>query len=434
MHQLTRLIKNDMKPALGVTEPGAIAFCAATAREYAEGNLISIRVELNSGMYKNAFTCGIPNSLELGAGFAAALGYVGGKAGKGLEALADITEADNAVARKLLNENIVKVKVCEVTSRLFIRIQIRTSKQIVTVTIRDAHTNITEIRVNEKIIYGDDTLYEAQKNKENNSAESTSLIQQITFQEILDYVDTVDPEEIDFVREAYKINIQLFRCGLDSERTVFTKRLFSRNGNRIISNNEQMTASLLCGGAIEARVLGLNKAAMSITGSGAHGIIATLPLYAAYKVKGYAEEKLLRATILSYLICMYIKECSGRLSAFCGCAIAAGAGMACGLVFLRGGGRKEMAAVLNHFAGSITGMICDGGNRGCTLKGIVAIDAAYQAVDFAMYGVLLEAVHGICGRTPEETMRNIGRIAAPGMTETERTILRIMERKRKRRS
>jgi len=438
-----------MKPALGVTEPGAIGFCAAKAREYAKGEARSIAVELNSGMYKNAFTCGIPNSMEVGAGFAAALGYAGGKAEKELEALADITEKENKTARELWDKNLIHVKVSEVTSRILIRTTVTTTENTVTVTIRDSHTNITEIRVDGKIIYGNDALYEAEhkvaarhdgaalhngetlhdgsiRSEKEKNAGSGHPVHAFTLREILTYVETVDPEEIAFVKEAYETNLRLFRCGLESSRTVFVKRLLERNGGKVISGDAQKTASLLCGGAIEARVLGLNQAAMSITGSGAHGIIATLPLYAACKVNGWPDEKLFRATMLSYLICTYIKEYSGRLSAFCGCAIAAGAGMACGLAWLQGGGVREMEAVLNHLAGSITGMICDGGNKGCTLKGIVAVDAAWQAVDFALHGIELEPVHGICGKTPEETMRNMGRIANPGMVETEREILYII--------
>ena len=179
-------------------------------------------------------------------------------------------------------------------------------------------------------------------------------------------------------------------------------------------------------------MLGLSEPAMSITGSGAHGIIATMPLYAAYKVNGYTEEALLRATALSYLVCMYIKEYSGKLSAFCGCAIAAGTGMACGLVFLRGGSVEQMHCTINNLAGSITGMICDGGNQGSTMKGVVAVDAAWQAVDMAMKNIYIDSIHGINAATPEETMRNMGRIASPGMVGTEKTILDILQEKRSR--
>ena len=178
-------------------------------------------------------------------------------------------------------------------------------------------------------------------------------------------------------------------------------------------------------------MLGLSKPAMSITGSGAHGIIATMPLYGACMVNGYPKEALLRATALSYLVCMYIKEYSGKLSAFCGCAIAAGTGMACGLVFLRGGSVEMMEKTISNMASSITGMICDGGNQGCTMKGIVAVDAAYESVELAMNGIFISNVHGINGDTPEKTMENMGRIASPGMVGTEKTIVEILDEKRR---
>lgn len=150
------------------------------------------------------------------------------------------------------------------------------------------------------------------------------------------------------------------------------------------------TAQLLAAGAVEARVLGLDQPAMSITGSGAHGILATLPLYAAQQVWGLSEECLWRATALSYLVCMYIKEYSGRLSAFCGCAIAAGTRRG-----LRPGpdaGRRPdaLARTIRNMASSITGMICDGGNQGCVMKGVTAVDAAFRAATFACSGVAID--------------------------------------------
>ena len=225
------------------------------------------------------------------------------------------------------------------------------------------------------------------------------------------------------------MNLALCKAGLDSPKTAYGPYLLAENGGLLISDDEQKTASLLCNAAIEARVLGLPEPAMSITGSGAHGIIATMPLYAAYKVNGYSEESLLRAAALSDLVCMYIKEYSGKLSAFCGCAIAAGTGMACGLVLLRGGSTEDMSRTIDNMASSITGMICDGGNQGCAMKGVVAVDAAYRSAAMAMKNVYIYPVHGINGPTPEETMRNMGQIASPGMVGTEKTIVEILEHK-----
>lgn len=454
MHELSALIKKDMVPALGVTEPGAISFCVAKAKSYARGELLHLNVAMNSGMYKNAFTCGIPNSKEVGNVFAAALGYVAGNPDKGLESLANVTPADNVSAQRLIDEGKITVALSGISSRIFMEATLETTESKVLLTIRDTHTNITKIVVNgETVLEAEENdeaidrpeagITESDKTEEgcgitesNKVAEGTGTtkihsIHGYTLAELVDYVNTVPLEEIEFVKEAYKVNLELFEEALKNPRTTFARQLLAMNGGEVISKDEQMTASLLCNATIEARVIGLDKPAMSITGSGAHGIIATMPLYGVYKIHGLSEEMLYRATMLSYLICTYIKEYSGRLSAFCGCAIAAGTGMACGLVYLKGGTVEQMEYTLNNMASSITGMICDGGNQGCTMKGVAACDAAFRSVAFAMKGVHIDKVHGINGNTPEETMRNMGLIASPGMVGTEKTIVEIFEEKLK---
>ena len=425
MHELTALIQKDMVPALGVTEPGAIAFCVAKAKSYAKGELLHLNVAMNSGMYKNAFTCGIPNSKEVGNVFAAALGYVAGNPDKGLESLANVTPSDNVSAQKLIDEGKITVALSGISSRIFIEATLETKESKVILTIRDMHTNITKVVVN-----GETVLENIPETEE---ADTTKIhsIHRYTLAELVDYVNTVPLEEIEFVKEAYKVNLALFEEALKNPRTTFARQLLAMNGGEVISQDEQMTASLLCNASIEARVIGLDRPAMSITGSGAHGIIATMPLYGVYKIHGFSEEILYRATMLSYLICTYIKEYSGRLSAFCGCAIAAGTGMACALAYLKGGTVEQMEYTLNNMASSITGMICDGGNQGCTMKGVAACDAAFRSVAFALQGVHIDKVHGINGRTPEDTMRNMGLIASPGMVGTEKTIVEIFEGKLK---
>ena len=452
MHELSTLIKKDMVPALGVTEPGAISFCVAKAKSYAKGELLHLNVAMNSGMYKNAFTCGIPNSKEVGNVFAAALGYVAGNPDKGLESLANVTPADNVSAQRLIDEGKITVALSGISSRIFMKATLETTESNVLLTIRDTHTNITKIVVNGETVLEAEEKDEAIDRPEAGITESDKTeegcgiteskkvaevtgttkihsIHRYTLAELVDYVNTVSLEEIEFVKEAYKVNLELFEEALKSPRTTFARQLLAMNGGEVISKDEQMTASLLCNATIEARVIGLDKPAMSITGSGAHGIIATMPLYGVYKIHGLSEEMLYRATMLSYLICTYIKEYSGRLSAFCGCAIAAGTGMACGLVYLKGGTVEQMEYTLNNMASSITGMICDGGNQGCTMKGVAACDAAFRSVSFAMKGVHIDKVHGINGNTPEETMRNMGLIASPGMVGTEKTIVEIFEEK-----
>lgn len=427
MNELTLLIKEDMKPALGVTEPGAIAFAVASARSHTKGDIKSVNVSMNSGMYKNAFTCGIPNSEKVGNVFSAALGVVAGNSDKGLEALADVTPEDNVKAQSLIDEGKVTVELSGITSNIFIEATVKTENDTCVVTIRNTHTNITKIVVNDVV------KFEKEINKKYNFKveDEEHIIHKYTLENIYNYIKTVGISELEFIREAYSVNMELFNEGISSSKTTFSKHLLKMNGGEIFSKDEQRTAQLLCNAAIEARVIGLDKPAMSITGSGAHGIIATMPLYAVYKINNLSEEELLRATALSYLVTMYIKEYSGRLSAFCGCAIAAGTGMACALAYLKKGTVRHMVQTINNMASSITGMICDGGNQGCTMKGVVAVDAAFRSVEFAMNDTYIFDVHGINDKTPEDTMRNMGLIASPGMVDTERVIVEIFESKLK---
>ena len=425
MHALTELIKSDMKPALGVTEPGAIAFAVSTAKAHIKGTVKRVGLRLNSGMYKNAFTCGIPGTSEVGNYYAAALGAVAADPKKGLECLEGIGKAEEEAAGEMIKEGMISVSMSSITSRIFIEATVTGEDSEAVVTIQDAHTNIT------KIIENGTVVFEKEAKAAQESKEATPLIHQYTLAQMVEYVNTVSAQELDFIKEAYKVNYELLQEGLKSPKTTYGPYLLKKNGGVLVSEDERKTASLFCNGAIEARVIGLSKPAMSITGSGAHGIIATMPLYAVYKINNYTDEQLLRATALSYLVCMYIKEYSGKLSAFCGCAIAAGTGMACALAWLKGAGAETMEKVINNMASSITGMICDGGNQGCTMKGIVAVDAAFDSVELAMDDVYIYNAHGINGATPEETMHNMGLIASPGMTGTEKTIVDILDGKNK---
>lgn len=425
MHALTELIKSDMKPALGVTEPGAIAFAVSTAKAHIKGTVKRVRLRLNSGMYKNAFTCGIPGTSEVGNYYAAALGAVAADPKKGLECLEGIGKAEEEAAGEMIKAGMISVSMSSITSRIFIEATVTGETSEAVVTIQDAHTNITKITENGTVVF------EKEAKAAQESKEATPLIHQYTLAQMVEYVNTVSAQELDFIKEAYKVNYELLQEGLKSPKTTYGPYLLKKNGGVLVSEDERKTASLFCNGAIEARVIGLSKPAMSITGSGAHGIIATMPLYAVYKINNYTDEQLLRATALSYLVCMYIKEYSGKLSAFCGCAIAAGTGMACALAWLKGAGAETMEKVINNMASSITGMICDGGNQGCTMKGIVAVDAAFDSVELAMDDVYIYNAHGINGATPEETMHNMGLIASPGMTGTEKTIVDILDGKNK---
>ena len=252
MHELSQMIKDDMKPALGVTEPGAIAFAVAKARSFTKGDIKKVNVAMNSGMYKNAFTCGIPNSNEVGNMFAAALGVVAGNADKGLESLADVTPEDNVKAQEMIDQGKITVELSGITSRIFIEATVETEEDKAIVTIRDSHTNITKIIVNDKVELETE---DEKKTEEDGGEEESHSIHKYTLQQLYDYVTTVDIEEIRFINEAYKVNLELFHEGLENPRTTFARQLLAINNGKEVSDDEQKTASLMCNAALRHELL-----------------------------------------------------------------------------------------------------------------------------------------------------------------------------------
>lgn len=419
MHTFTQLILDDMKPALGVTEPAAIALACAMARSLTKEDVQSVLVRVNSGIYKNAFTCGIPGTNEVGNEYSAALGIVCGDADKGLCVLEDVDDKAVEKAKELIAAGKIKVELDSISSVLFIGVTVKTEHDCCIAELRGGHTNFCHIEKNGDILLHKDYIP---------SEDNHSPIVNYSISDIFNYALNADIEELRFINEAYRVNRELAQSGAQWDRCVVSKSMICQNGG-FFSADARMSAKTLACAAAEARVLGMDKAAMSITGSGTHGIICTLPLDAYCKVKALSEEKLLRATAISYLVCMYIKEFSGKLSAFCGCGIAGGTGLACALCYLMGGDVKTLEAACANMASSITGMICSGGNHCCCLKVISAVDSAFTAAELAVSGAEVKAPHGILDICPEKTLQNLGLIADPGMLETERVILEIMQNK-----
>lgn len=419
--ELLQLIRADRKPALGVTEPAAIALACAAARELSEEEPESVELLENSGMYKNAYTCGLPGTDKVGNLYAAALGTLAGRADKGLLSLADITPEDVERSRRFVAEGRVKAGVSSVSSDIYILARVRTAHDLCEAEIRGSHTNICRKSKNGVTVWEKpaDAAVEGEK----------SPIVGYKLADFYRCAATAPAEELAFLRESWQMNLALAEAARQAERCVLTKSLLRANGGTFVSDDVRASARALAGAAAEGRVLGLDKPAMSITGSGNHGIIAVMPLYALQQVEALPEELLWRGICLSYLVTMYMKEFSGKLSAFCGCGIAAGTGMACGLTLMRGGGYEQVTATLNNMAASLVGMICTGGNHACCMKVLSAVDTAFSSSDLALAGSFVSPEHGVGGRTPEETMRNVGRIAVPGMVETERVILDIMQEK-----
>lgn len=414
------LLKDEMKPALGVTEPGAIALACASAYKAIGGELKEIELVLDEGIFKNAYSCAIPGTDDLGNEMSAILGVIAGKPELELEVLKYIDEEDIKAAEKLRDSNIVKIKVLRDLKGIHIDSKVETDLGWGRAVIEGKHSNIVLVETNKKVIF------KKQYKTNDKNAEGSFNIKEYKLSDLINFVDNVPKEDIEFTLEAIKVNEELAKSGMNGAGMNAALGLSKLLTDEVISEDVILHGQMLTGYAIDARVGGVAKEAMSISGSGSHGIIATMPLLAVAKKYNIDDDKLSRAIALSFLITIYIKEYSGRLSAFCGCAIAAGTGASVGIVYMLGGSIEQITYTINNMAANITGMICDGGNYGCSLKAITATNAAMMSAFFALKDISIPNNFGIVGQTPEETMINMGKIASPGMLETENTILDIM--------
>lgn len=417
---LHNLITNDMKRALGCTEPAVIALVSAKARSLSKEEPVSVEVEMNSGIYKNAYTCGIAGTDKIGAYYAAALGVISGKEKKGLMVLEETTANDQKKADEWIKEGRVKIVLKEMSSVIRARAVVSTENDICIAEIVNSHTNFSLLQFNDEVLYKENV-------SSHDSGETYNIID-FKFEEFINFVNEASYEELRFIEDSYKTNYELAMEGAAWSRCVISGALIKLNDGKVITDNVRTSAKALTASAIEARFLGAGKPAMSITGSGAHGIISTLPLYAVALSKKIEDDRLVRAIALNFLVTMYVKECSGKLSAFCGCGVAGGIGLAYALPYLLN--CDDLISVgeraINNMASSITGMICSGGNQACTMKAIAAVDAAFNAVEIALLNSSVSDGCGILGDTIEMTAKNVGKIASPGMVKTEDTILDIM--------
>jgi len=416
---LVKVLKKEMIPALGVTEIAAIALACSKAYRAIGGNLQNINIVTDPGIFKNGFSCVVPGTREMGNEIAAILGVLVGVPELELEVLKNVKSEDTVKAKKLRGEGIAKVSVKRGLTEIFIDATVTTNKGVGRAVIKRRHTNIVLIEANGEIQYNSEKKEEKKREKE-------STLKNFELTDFVKFVNEVPFNDIKFTLEAVKMNKELGQAGMKKAGMGVGIALSKLIKEHKISDDIRSYAQILAAFAVDARMGGVQKPAMSISGSGDHGIIASMPLAAVAERMEIGEEELARAIALTYLVTIYIKEYSGKLSAFCGCAVAAGTGASAGIVYLLGGNEKQIEYAINNMAANITGIICDGGNFGCALKAITGAGAAVISAFFAMENIVIPKGSGIVGKTVEETMMNMGKIASPGMIQTDDVILDIM--------
>lgn len=402
------LIRKEVIPAIGCTEPIAVALCVARAKEKLGAEPTQIIVELSKNIYKNAMAVGIPNTGMTGLQIAIALGATIGKSEYMLEVLRDTNEAAVTYAKKYMEHTDIQIVVkMDVPDVLYIHTTVSTNNRHAQATIQGDHTHFVE--------QGEEQSPEDKKE----NAEPA-----LTMRRVWDYAMNVDVNHMQFLLEGAKMNMAAAEKSFMGNYGHGLGRMLHK------SNTADIFSKILAytSGACDARMSGAMIPVMSNSGSGNQGISCSVPVYVYALENNIDEEKTLRALTLSNLTVIYIKQSLGRLSALCGCVVAA-TGSAVGLTYLMGGRFQEITYAIKNMIANISGMICDGAKPGCALKVTSGVSTAVLSAHLAMQHSFADASEGIVEEDIDRTIHNLTRIGHDGMTQTDDVILDIMTHK-----
>lgn len=430
--EIIGLIRKEVKPALGCTEPIAVALAVAKAMEIIEdrcpeckgewrySNGYTLRIEVSCNILKNGMGVGIPGTGMVGLHIASSLGAVCGKSSYGLEVLNDLNEKSIAKAKELVSTERVVIALAETEHKLYVKAIVTDAcGHCSSAVIEDDHDNIVET------CFGEEVLTSAHK-QDACVEQKCTLDYELTVKEIFEFASTVAYEDIEFILESRTLNLALAEEGLRGTYGLRVGQAISAAANKEVFGEDFLSyAMAMTAAASDARMAGCTLAAMSNSGSGNQGITVTMPVI-AYSIKyGTTDEQLARALVLSHLIAIHIKGYLGKLSALCGCVIAS-TGSACGLVYLRGGDYVQVCSAIKNMIGNITGMVCDGAKVGCAMKVASGVSSALQSAVLAREGMCISEHDGIIEKDIEKTIQNLGRIGSVGMQNTDNMILDIM--------
>ena len=395
MPTLKEFLRSEVKPALGCTEPGAVAL--AVARACAElpdrGNVAAVRVTVSANIYKNGMAVGIPGAGGArGNAIAAALGAICGDASRGLEVLAGTTPEDVKKAEAWVEEKRATIYCDQDRGGVYVLASVFTPEHKAMCLIEGSHSNIV------KVTSDGETTFE----KERPSGASSGFADDgfpTLFADVLKMADEMDGEDEDFIWEGVEMNDRIAAEGI---KPAGGGSLQSSNFGLILRNDEKvgdfvpvaLEIRTTASAAAEARMSGVQLPVMSSAGSGNHGITAIIPIAVLGRRAGKSRSEIAKAIAVSHLATSFVKRNLGRLSPVCGCSVAAGAGAAAGMTYLMGGTYDQICSAMSLLLSNIAGMLCDGAKESCALKVGSASSEAYCAMEWALEGQHLTVPQG----------------------------------------
>lgn len=420
------LINREVVPAIGCTEPVAVALCVARASETLGRESMPVdRIEvlLSANILKNAMGVGIPGTGMIGLPIAIALGATVGRSEYGLEVLKDVNPEAVERGRAFISEGRISIGLKEgITEKLYIEARVSSGAENAVAVISGGHTRFVRIEHNGETLMDLGAAGGAE-------AEGESGEVALTLRRVWDFATTTPVDEIRFILEAKRLNKaaaeQSFRGDYGHRLGKILKRELEQQtlGDSVFSRILSYTSA-----ACDARMAGAQIPVMSNSGSGNQGIAATLPVVVYAEECNADEERTIRALTLSHLTAIYIKQSLGRLSALCGCVVAS-TGSSCGMTYLMGGGYREVSFAVKNMIANLTGMICDGAKPSCTLKLSSGVSTAILSAMMAMEHECVTSVEGIIDDDVDRSIRNLTAIGRDAMNETDRLVLDIMTHK-----
>ena len=419
--KIIALINREVVPAIGCTEPIAVALCTARAAELLDTQPEKIEVRLSANILKNAMGVGIPGTGMIGLPIAVALGALVGRSEYRLEVLRDVTPEAVGRGGRYIDEKRVCISLKEdIAEKLYIEVEASAGERRAVAVIAGGHTAFVYLERDGEGLPDKRTA---------SVAEEEAGEVPLTLRRVWDFAMTAPLDELRFILETRRVNKAAAERAFAGEfghcvgRTLRCERERRVMGDSIFSRILSYTSA-----ACDARMAGAMIPVMSNSGSGNQGIAATLPVVVYADETAADEEHTIRALVLSHLTVIYIKQSLGRLSALCGCVVAA-TGSSCGITYLMGGAYEQVAAAVKNMIANLTGMICDGAKPSCSMKLTSGVSTAVLSAMMAMDGHCVTPVEGIIEEDVDKCIRNLTAIGRDGMNETDRLVLGIMTHK-----
>lgn len=424
MNLLDEILKHEVYPALGCTEPISCSYAAALAASHLGEDVEHLEIRVDPGTFKNGTAAILPHTQgKKGNLLAASLGAVLAKPKGKLELLRDVTPEHLHRAQALCDSGKCTIECLDGHGDFRVEVEVTGSRHKVLAVLAGGHTNVERILKD-----GNDIVHRNGQGSDDGTLSYRRILRDMDLNSLLSLTADLDADQIAHLRRGVEMNLAMSKRGLDMQRTAYQLLRMKEKG--YLADDIFFRVKLSVASAVDARMGGIDQPVMTSGGSGNQGIVATLTSCMVGEEMNIEEERIIRSIAVAHTLNAYVKCYVGELSVVCGCAMAAGIAAAVAIVYQQAGSdTAKISLAVNSVIGDLGGLICDGAKPGCALKSVTAVDTAIRSGLMALDDYGLTVDDGLVGQTAEESIRNLGRITLEGMWQVDSTLLKILKEK-----